>query len=341
MSVFRKRLGFTLVELLVVIAIIGILVALLLPAVQAAREAARRSQCGNNLKQQGLALHNYHDTYKVFPPALIGSGRYNNPAYHLARGGVKNTTGWTLLLPFMEQQATHARYNFNVCSSSSNPYSQNVMGDDMMNDGLYNIRLEVLECPTHPQAGELSDYLPGSNDFYSRRKARRSSYFFNTGQATDYDSPYDSNEFNAGWSNEKRRGVFGNDGAAKVATVTDGTSTSIATGEGAGGRFKTSHHYGPWGLTGTHTTIHGRIVCTLTNNQLAPTPAEVRDWHINAAYNNDALGRSYAWGWNSLHPAGAQFCFCDGSTRFLSETMDYLLFCRLIFPQDTEPVNNF
>ena len=95
------RCGMTLVELLVVIAIIGILVGLLLPAVQAAREAARRLQCSDNLKQQGLALYSYHNTYRVLPPALVNSGRYADGG-SLWKGPktVLNHTGFTLLLPW-------------------------------------------------------------------------------------------------------------------------------------------------------------------------------------------------------------------------------------------------
>src|ERR671912_555830 len=104
-----RRRGFTLVELLVVIAIIGILVALLLPAVQAAREAARRMQCGNNLKQLGLALHNYHDTFKVFPPALLNSGHVS-AGYVTANfpEGPRNHSGHLFLLPFIEQTTLHS-----------------------------------------------------------------------------------------------------------------------------------------------------------------------------------------------------------------------------------------
>jgi len=107
MSQSRSRAGFTLVELLVVIAIIGILVALLLPAVQAAREAARRMQCGNNLKQIGIALHNYHDTYKALPPGWLT--KRSNPTTCLPN---ENFWHWgALILPFMEQQPLHQLLN--------------------------------------------------------------------------------------------------------------------------------------------------------------------------------------------------------------------------------------
>ncbi len=106
MSRQRVRFGFTLVELLVVIAIIGILIALLLPAVQAAREAARRSQCTNNLKQLGLALHNYHDSYKVFPPRKGGSA-CANPPLNYATCNAERRSAFISLLPYIEQKAMY------------------------------------------------------------------------------------------------------------------------------------------------------------------------------------------------------------------------------------------
>jgi len=327
--VSKKNSGFTLVELLVVMAIIGILVALLLPAVQAAREAARRTSCSNNLKQMGLALHNYEGTYKVCPPALLGSGRYDNSAYHAAHGGVKNTTGWALLAPFFEQTALHNRYNFGVCSSQSSPYGHAVAGTDTINDTLYNQRIPILECPSNGEAGTISDYLPGTTDFYSRRQGVRTSYFFSTGYYTDYDRPYVDTNGNV------QQGMFGNDGAARFADATDGLSQSLAFGEAAGGRTKTSSHYGPWGLTGTHTCCHG-IVRVAAVNPLVPTSTEIQSWHINMPYLGDAQKRTYAWVFSSLHPGGAQFCMGDGSGRYLSQSIDYVVLARLAYIHDKE-----
>lgn len=334
----RSRAGFTLVELLVVIAIIGILVGLLLPAVQAAREAARRMQCSNNLKQQGLALHNYESAHKIFPPALLGSGRYNNPTYHAARGGVKNTTGWAMLLPYLEGTALHAKYNFSVCSSESSPYGIPVMGVDNTNDTVYNSRLPFLECPSHPEAGQVSNVTPNTpSAFYTRRNAIRTSYFFSTGVFTDYDNSYSA------LSNDVRQGMFGNDGAAKIATIVDGTSNSIAFGEGAGGGLrKTSGEYGPWGLTGTHTCCHGRVVSTITSGAVTPTALEAQEWGINGRWTADTNipKRTYAWVFNSLHTGGAQFAMGDGSVRFLSQSVDYATFAKLAYVHDGGVVSN-
>ncbi len=333
------RRGFTLVELLVVIAIIGILVGLLLPAVQAAREAARRMQCSNNLKQQGLAVHNYESAHKIFPAALLGSGRYNNTAYHAANGQVKNTTGWALLLPFVEQSTISNLYDFNFPSSVSSPYGIPTAGADTINDGLYNKRLSFLECPSHPQAGEVSNASPGDpSQFYTRRNAIRTSYFFSTGVFTDYDNRYSA------YNGDIRQGVFGNDGAAKFATLTDGTASTIAFGEGAGGRSKTSTSYGPWGLTGTHTCCHGRVVSTVTSGRLTPTATEAQSWGINAVWPANAgngLRQSYAWTFNSYHTGGAQFCFADGSVHFLTENLDYLTFTQLAYAHDGNTVGEF
>jgi len=330
----KTRSAFTLVELLVVIAIIGVMVGLLLPAVQTAREAARRMQCSNNLRQQGIALHNYHDTYKVMPPALMASGRFNSAAYHAGRGGVKNTTGWAMLLPFLEQSAIYERYNFSVCSSMSSPYGIAVTGTDLINDGLYNASLPFLECPSDPSAGVRSTVDVGvPSSFYSRRNAVQTSYLFSSGVFTDYDSDWQTK------STDIRQGAFGNDVGAKFNAFIDGLSNSIAIGEATGGRFKTSTSYGPWGLTGAHTCCHGRVVSSsttiLTQSEAAPYQ---NDWNVNAAYLGDALGRTYAWAFGSKHPGGAQFVFADGSTHFISDSMEYLTLLRLAYIHDGQPV---
>jgi prepilin-type N-terminal cleavage/methylation domain-containing protein len=126
----QRYAAFTLVELLVVIAIIGILIALLLPAVQAAREAARRSQCTNNLKQIGLALQNYHDQNQTFPFGVRAQGW--GPSFYVG------------LLPYMEQTALYQKYDM---IGSNNGY---LAGNSYLNSVVANVRLPALKCPSSP-----------------------------------------------------------------------------------------------------------------------------------------------------------------------------------------------
>jgi len=151
---FRRRSlqGFTLVELLVVIAIIGILIALLLPAVQAAREAARRSQCVNNLKQIGLAAQNYHDTHRVFPPAGLNYGALG-AVPTVMPNNIMNTSGFVLMLPFLEQQPLYSRYNQNA-SASDSIYNGAKAGSTIAgtptggNDAIAATQLPAFLCPS-------------------------------------------------------------------------------------------------------------------------------------------------------------------------------------------------
>jgi prepilin-type N-terminal cleavage/methylation domain-containing protein len=153
----RRRGGFTLIELLVVIAIIGVMVSLLLPAVQQAREAARRSQCRNNLHQIGLALHNYHDTHQVFPPAYVGhptqAGTLNGVSFPDGNGNGPSGFAWgMLLLPQLDQQVLYQQFDVNqACWASANA-------------GPARTKLSVFLCPSASGGDDGFDQVNGQGD---------------------------------------------------------------------------------------------------------------------------------------------------------------------------------
>jgi len=207
-SVSWRRSGFTLVELLVVIAIIGILIALLLPAVQAAREAARRSQCTNNLKQMGLALHNYADSFKRFP-----SGSISLPGH--------GPTAFVLMLPYMEQRSLHAQLKFNngsfyFGSPSSDP-----------NMALHNVTIPGYVCPSSPleQFGTV-DCASCSVQPTTGRKLLRGNYVLIMGGLT-----HSSVDNQAAKGPTSAGGVFLRGRAIGFQDITDGTSNTMAIGE--------------------------------------------------------------------------------------------------------------
>jgi prepilin-type N-terminal cleavage/methylation domain-containing protein len=330
-----RRLGFTLVELLVVIAIIGVLVALLLPAVQAAREASRRSQCNSNLKQIGIALHGYHDTFKVFPPALIGSGRFNSPTTQK----VANTTGFMLMTPFFEQKQLYDAYNFNVPSSVSNPYGSPYVGNVNKSDtnkAIYSTQLGVMTCPSDVYPAQVYvNQVNVTTEFYEANSVARSNYLFASGNFTDYNDKYSlyygrflntSATSPPGTASYSDVGAFGNDGAATLALVTDGTSNTIAVGESRqGAKGKTAVQYGPYWGAGVHTCCHGRVVYSTapeTFGTITSTNGQ-RYGQINMDTNGNGRKQQYAWQFGSFHPAGAGFVYCDGSVHYLSDKTDY------------------
>jgi prepilin-type N-terminal cleavage/methylation domain-containing protein len=228
-----SRRGFTLVELLVVIAIIGVLVALLLPAVQAAREAARRTQCVNNLKQIGLALHNYHDTYKTFP---YGS-------FNLRETWPSSGTNWrALILPFVEQQTIHDQLTF-----SNNPavhfMAGGAAGGNALagNEVLRRLVLPVYWCPS----SELNE-LGGHNNVDAMNVN-----LCGCSRRCSSDPGPDPNrgtwDCGHGWS--CNNGLLVANEAFAMARATDGLSNTLIVAEQSAlvaGQNRTANYYGAW-----------------------------------------------------------------------------------------------
>ena len=321
MFVFRRRrtAAFTLVELLVVIAIIGILVALLLPAVQAAREAARRMQCSNKLKQIGLAMHNYHDTYKTLPPAWITAVRPT-----MTIGMVGATDDWplwswgSLILPFMEQGPLHSQLTVGApwhleqarLAGMSNPVTGNGLQKAM----------PMFLCPTSV-AGRIQ-----LNDHWARRIGAGNAQVPNLLEHRTTVSNYVvSSSTYVTWSDggiSVERGAFVEDIGNNFSSIQDGTSNVIAAGErvwqmstqpnaSTGVGLKILYPVGAanvFGITRRNNPDSRSAVIAIGRPRL-----NLRD------YTSRAWARR---GYSSQHPGGAQFLFCDASVHFLPETIE-------------------
>jgi prepilin-type N-terminal cleavage/methylation domain-containing protein/prepilin-type processing-associated H-X9-DG protein len=217
-----RRHGFTLIELLVVIAIIAVLIALLLPAVQAAREAARRIQCTNNMKQIGLALHNYHSVHNVFAMGC-SAGAYNPPGTWWS---VKQNLGpLALILPFLEQMSVYNSINFNFGADEFEPLAYRSLTASVQATAT-NSSIKAFQCPSDPLAG-APDYQGTTNT---------NNYYASVG-TTMYWSQLGSTFPNYGVPsiNIPSTGLFTMQASYGIQSCTDGTSNTIAFAEAAVG----------------------------------------------------------------------------------------------------------
>lgn len=327
MSRYKKRAGFTLVELLVVIAIIGILVGLLLPAVQAAREAARRIQCVNNLKNLALAMHNHHDTFRRFPSAhqhrksLTGVQPYGNFGRPEAPGGYVTTGGqqypvegpfwsWAMrIAPFIEygnlyNSAKIAGSN-GVASwpwwqDRAGVYSGTLTGNQQ---SLIGQKSPTFTCPSAPRGGEV--WVEAGN---SRHAAALTQYLGVTGT-------HQFREPGTGSATVAKGGqdgmVFINSGV-RMGDVTDGTSNTVMIGERP---TSSTLEYG-WQWAGSgDSPFFGACDVVLGVHERAGSPNAAGDWFRPGQQNDpNDIHRYHFW---SLHTGGANWAFADGSVRFL------------------------
>lgn len=337
-----RRSGFTLIELLVVIAIIAILIALLLPAVQQAREAARRTQCRNNLHEFGLGLHNYHDVADMFPISATGCG---NPlcTSNSCCTNFPGVTWQVRILPYMDQAALYNAIDFNSSSPWNSPAGGSTAGRQQVpytrcpSDGYPDVTgsLRTTNYSGSPGAQETGSTDPACRPWivYSERTPAVCS-------GSTYNCLYGRTRTNRALS-----GMFAAYGAKiAVRDVTDGTSNVIFVGEVLPSCNSANNWWQPHSMGGNRVStvvpINDMTTCeeTINNPGLASNPA------CSAATLGLAASQTqynYAWGFRSRHEGGAFFLLVDGAVRFLSENLDHVTYQRLGGRRDGQPVGEF
>ena len=303
---FSRRAGFTLIELLVVIAIIAVLIALLLPAVQAAREAARRAQCSNNLKQLGLALHNYESSHGTFPPGVIGFGYENNACTRRYDHSLLS-----FILPYGEQTARFNTINFAFQSAN------------IQNTTSFNFKIDTYVCPsdlpytkTDPVALACCAY---SQTSYAGVIGVGEAFWFGYwGTARPYCEAIEPD------------GMFGRQYSYKIADILDGTSNTLFIGETSRFRGEPSSPFNFWNRSSVFTGTMGDIrpqglayvVPKINANAVVNKQPNITGTNV-ATWWQDPYNLTYGqFGFRSFHPGGANFLTGDGGVKFLKETIN-------------------
>ncbi|MDX2037213.1 MAG: DUF1559 domain-containing protein [Isosphaeraceae bacterium] len=317
------RSGFTLIELLVVIAIIAVLIALLLPAVQAAREAARRIQCTNNMKQLGLALHNYHDVNGAFPPGRI----WRNSGFPTIFSGEQNTTWFCLMLPMFEQGVLANAYNYSLGAEGPVLSLSNIPALDA-NATVSGTKLAVFQCPSD----RVNTFRLNPN--YAGPKYSAAPFIYTKGNyAVSWGNTGWGQGFRGTFTTQYQQSAFGHKMDIKISNVTDGTSNTVFVGEvlqGAeldvrgmmwssvpGGasfmtRFTPNAYKDYLNVRSDGDFLNNRptLFCT-------PEPVLGLNCFPNAS-DSDAFA-----GARSRHPGGINVVLGDGSVRFIKNTINH------------------
>jgi prepilin-type N-terminal cleavage/methylation domain-containing protein/prepilin-type processing-associated H-X9-DG protein len=330
--------GFTLIELLVVIAIIAVLIALLLPAVQSAREAARRAQCVNNLKQLALAAHNYESSQGSFP---MGNRYIDNTSFY-SQKACDTTSSWfghsafCFMLPFMEGNATYNAANFSLRASS------------IGNTTAYGAKVNSFICPSDMpnvqfvySTGQLSGYSQSS---YGMSRGTQENIFLNWATTAFPDT----NAQNPGKCNAALgNGMFGAEDVVRISAVTDGTSNTTLFGEMSRFKNEPPDPYNFYDFTAVFPASDWNANASNANEYFPQTGAFTLprinspndltgqnwtkvfgvcgtgfaippDWLSNCPLALTTLGE---WSFRSFHPGGANFAFADGSVKFIKQTI--------------------
>ncbi len=295
------RRAFTLIELLVVIAIIAVLIALLLPAVQSAREAARRAQCTNNLKQMGLGLANYESSNTRFPLGAFFRNDSNPPLPPCQ--GFHEQSFLISILPYIEQGPLFNNYNFQIHYT-----------DFQMNMTVHSTGVQAFWCPSDGAAGVPDTRSLGYPIYYTNYRGNAGTAYY----VGRYSQPGCDATYGARYA--KADGLLYYNSSVSMAMIRDGTSNTIAAGELAYGKIPPDTRWDwVWWFSGNNAD-------TLANTLYPINPQrKLNEGYVNTGMlgiNVQIMFHSFS----SFHPGGINVVFCDGSVRFLKDTTNTMPF---------------